>query len=119
WLAAIALLAVYGLALPLRRRPENAELAAAIEHHFPGLSERLTTAVEAAGPDGSVHGSPAFMALLIEETAAASARLRFADAIPLKTAGRLGATAAVVFVMFFWSGLYWPDWFAVRSQRFL
>src|SRR5437879_776274 len=77
WLAGTGLAAWRLVVRPWRGPVPAAELAARVERHFPGLSERLTTLVglhERAGPG---NGSRALMAVLAKEADQRTRRLNF------------------------------------------
>jgi hypothetical protein len=99
WSALAVSLTVFGLVVPLCRRLDPETIAAAVEEKFPTFGERLTTAVELSGETEPYHGSPAFIALLINETEARASRLDFLSAVPARLVWYLAAVAAAVLLL--------------------
>jgi hypothetical protein len=90
-----AVLAGFGLAACLRRRPDAEALAALIEEKYPELAERLTSTVELAEGRDDYHGSANLIALLRQETEEQSRSLDFGAAYPARGTARLAAAAGL------------------------
>src|SRR5262249_53351676 len=119
WIGIGAVVAVFGLILPVCRRIDPEALAALIEEKYPELGERLTTTVEVAGDPGVSHGSPALIALLAQDTEARTAGLDVFRAFPARAAARL-TTVGLVFVALLLSpALFWPTEYKGLAERFL
>jgi hypothetical protein len=119
WTVVGAALTFLALFLPLCRPLSPQALAGLIEERHPELGERLTSAVELAGNPGKHHGSPALVALLIEETETHTGRLNFLDAAPAGSALRLAAVAAVLFLAAGCFAFLWPRNSIELGRRFL
>lgn len=119
WLGLGAVVAGSCLLRPLARRLDPEALAAVIEEKYPDLGERLTSAVELAGGGDAYHGSPALISLLMEDAEKRTSGLDVWRAFPGRTAARLTAAAAVVFLMALSPALLWPERSAALGQRFL
>jgi len=72
-------------------------LAAAIEHEYPRLGERLTTAVEIAGSNDPANGSPELINIVIRDVDIRTAKLDLNRAAPVKAT--IGFAIACVVVM--------------------
>jgi hypothetical protein len=118
WLAAGVALLFFGLLIPLRRRIDVRALAAVIEQKYPDLGERLTSSVELADSDGNGHGSPVFIARLMEEAERQSSRLDFRSALPARRATSLSLLAAAVVALIVAPASVWPRQYAELAQRF-
>ena len=91
-------LLLVGLILPLLRRLDSADLAAAIEEKYPELGERLTSSVELCEHPDPGNGSPALIELLVRETEARTNPLDFKSAISSQGTTALGIVAAALLV---------------------
>ena len=118
WLILGAATLVAGLVIPLRRRLKLSDLAAAVEKQYPELAERLTTAVELAGTEDELHGSPAFIALLVSDTAQRTATMDFLPAINARGALVVGTAALAVCFLALAPALVWSNEYGLLSQRF-
>jgi hypothetical protein len=105
--------------VPLCRRIDAAALAAIIEEKYPDLGERLTSAVGLAGDSDEGHGSPLFIAMLLEETALRSERLDFRPAAPSYRAGVLAGLAIFTVMSIASPAFFWPERYGALAQRFL
>lgn len=105
--------------MPLCRRIGAAALAAVVEEKYPDLGERLTTAVGLADDSEEGHGSPFFMALLLEETAQRSERLDFRPAVPALRAGVLAGLACGTALLIVSPAFLWPAQYEELTHRFL
>jgi hypothetical protein len=118
WLAVGIAWLLRGVIVPLCRRIDAAALAAVIEEKFPDLGERLSSAVELADASTEGHGSPLFIALLLEETAVQSERLDFRSAAPARRVVVLATLAAAIVVLIAVPVLLWPQRYGELAQRF-
>ncbi len=118
WLAAGIGCLFFGLVLPLGRRTDLWALAAVIEQKYPELGERLTSSVELAGSDANGNGSPAFIALLMEEAERQSSRLDFRPAVPARRTALFSLLAAAAVLLIAVPAGVWPRQYAYLSQRF-
>src|SRR5208283_4992680 len=84
WLLLGAVVTLFGLVAPLCRRLDLEGLAALVEEKYPELNERLTTTVELAGKPNADYGSPALLALLVEQTERRTSGLNFWVAFPAR-----------------------------------
>src|SRR5262249_31839160 len=97
WFVIGAAALLVGVVLPLCRGLDRADIAAAIEQHYPELAERLTSTVELAGARDEFHGSPALIALLVSDTAQRTSRLDFLPAISARSTLLLAILAFAMF----------------------
>ena len=118
WLGGSAILSLMSVGLPLCRRIDMRDIAAAIEAKYPDLSERLTSAVELAEGFEPGHGSPLLIGLLLEEAAQRTQPLDFQPAIPRRHAAMAGAMAGTVLALCVAAALVWPNRFDERIRRF-
>jgi hypothetical protein len=119
WLGEGVVLGLLSLIVPLCRRLDAAALAAAIEEQYPQLGERLTSAVELAEASEEGHGSPTFIALLLDETMERSEPLDFRPAAPARrAAGRTLLASAILFSIAV-PAFVWPRQYSEQTQRFL
>jgi hypothetical protein len=118
WLMLGVVVLLVGLIIPLRRRLKLSDLAAAVEQQYPELAERLTTAVELAGTEDELHGSPAFIALLVSDTAQRTACLDFLPAISTRKTRVVGTAAGAICCLALSGALVWPSEYRILSQRF-
>lgn len=119
WAGVGIALGILVLFLPLCRPLSPQALAALIEERHPDLGERLTSAIEVASNPGKYHGSPALVALLIEEAETRTSQLNFLDAVPSGTTVRLAAVATVLFLAAGSCVLLWPRHSVELGRRFL
>src|SRR5208337_303166 len=84
---------------PLCRRLDLEGLAALVEEKYPELNERLTTTVELAGKPNADYGSPALLALLVEQTERRTSGLNFWVAFPARASTWLAGSAAAVLIL--------------------
>jgi hypothetical protein len=119
WLALGAFATVATVVVPLARSLRSEALAALIETKYPDLGERLTSAVELAGGADSAHGSPALIALLLQETDARTSRLDVFQAFPARFAAVLAGVAGLVTAAALSPALLWPQRYAQLGRRFL
>jgi hypothetical protein len=119
WVVLAILTAIYGLVIPVLESLDPEALAAIIEGRFPQLGERLTTTIELAGAEDEFHGSPTFMALLIDETEARTQRLNFLRAFPAGLTVWLAAGALVGILMASYLVFLRPERAWELSRRFL
>src|SRR5438093_6078809 len=89
WLGAAGTVTVFAVLIPMFRRIDRDAVAAVVEERYTDLSERLTSSVELASGEKEANGSPALIALLIEETSARTRSLDFAATIPAQKTLRL------------------------------
>jgi hypothetical protein len=108
-----------GLALPLCRRLDPADLAAVIEEKYPELGERLTSTVGLAGRRDGGHGSPALITLLVQDTEQRSRRLNFLPAISSRSARLCASFAAAAVVLAVAPAVAWPQQYVTLGKRFL
>jgi hypothetical protein len=118
WLGVSFLMLCFGVLLPQCRRLDAAAIAALIEQTYPELGERLTSSVELARTPSEGHGSPALIALLMEETAKQSHHLDFRPAVSARRAGVLTVLAACAVTLAEVPAFLWPDEYAELTQRF-
>ncbi len=118
WLGESAILSLISVGLPLCRRIDVRDIAAAIEAKYPDLGERLTSAVELAEGSEPGHGSPLLIGLLLEEAAQRSQTLDFQPAIPRRRAAMAGGLAGIVLATGVAAALVWPKRVDERIQRF-
>lgn len=121
WFAGVATLAAGGLVvlkrLAVGRGARALDLAAVVERAEPALAERLTGTVGLS--HGPAHGSPALIAALTEDAAAALASVDLRRVVPTAEAWRrlalgLGLAVSVAAVV----GL-WVDPFGLLARRLL
>jgi hypothetical protein len=110
--------ALFGLLLPLTRRLDAADIAAAVEEQYPDLGERLTTSVELADAADEYHGAPELIAGVVRDTDARTRRLNFLRAVSGKTARRLGIAAAALLLLVLCPAAVRPGQYADLTQRF-
>lgn len=86
------------LYLPLVYQPGDAELALRVQRRFPGLGDRLVSAVEFLGQseDDPLAGSAALRKTVIAEADAQSDRLDFVEAVDPRPSLRAGLAGAIV-----------------------
>jgi hypothetical protein len=118
WLG-VAGLGLLGWLAAVARRIAPKAVAARIEKCYPQLGERLTSAVELGSAGTKAHGSPAFIALLVEEAEKHSEGLPFARAVPAGRTKALAALAALVVLLAVSPALVWPGEFERLRGRFL
>ncbi len=111
--------AVFGLVLPQCRRLDPETLAAVVEEKYPDLGERLTSAVELAETTDQANGSPALIALLIEETETRTRRLDFSGAVPARHAWSFAAVAVTLLALVGAPAAVDPERFVGLGTRFL
>jgi hypothetical protein len=119
WTALGVLVALFGLVLPVLRSLDPAALAAVIEEKYPELGERLTSSVELAAAPDTYHGSPALIALLLEETEVRTRPLNFLSTVSPRRPLRAAAAAAVVLALAAIPGVLWQDRLTELAGRFL
>ena len=91
------------------------DLAALVERRYPALAERLTSSVELSRSAGLGSGSPALIALLLQETAAHAGNLAMHSVIPYRQLRRaVGLLAALVLLVLLPVGI-----FPTESGRYL
>jgi hypothetical protein len=111
-------LLLLGVLVPLRRRMDARALAAVIEQQYPDLRERLTSSVELAESNGRGHGSPGFIAQLMDEAERQSSQIDFRPALPARRPAILAVLAAVVVLLTLAPAFVWPRQYADLTQRF-
>ena len=119
WLVLGGWFILRGLARPMQRQPAAESIAAAVEEHFPGFAERLTTSVELVHLVDEFHGAPQLIARLMQETEIESQRLNFQEAFPAGRSARWCSAAGVVLLLVLSPALLWPDRYAELGRRFL
>lgn len=113
--AASALMAT----LVIWRRPlPRRHLAALVERRFPELGERLASTVELRKADDGLHGSPALIHWLGEETVQRAAPLDFRQAYSIRTSRKL-AGIALALVLLCVTPLIGSDSYARFGRRLL
>jgi hypothetical protein len=117
--AAAVLALLFGLILPLCRPPSAAALAALVEKHYPHLGERLTSAVELADTGKAAHGSPALIALLLEETEVRTRPLALAQVFPGRPAAVRCGAALTGLSLVLLPAFVWTDHYASFADRLL
>jgi hypothetical protein len=110
---------LFDLLLPLCRPLSPEALAAVIEEKYPDLGERLTSTVELAENADTPHGSPALIALLMQDTKLRADGLDFFQAVPAGGLGVLCVVSAFVLGIASAPALVWPRQYAELGQRFL
>jgi len=97
-LAGLGVVIVRRLVLPLREPLSDAVLATRVEERYPELADRLVSSLAFldAADDPDNEDSPALMRAVIEETAAITPRIRFADVAHARLSVRWAAGAATV-----------------------
>jgi hypothetical protein len=118
WLAVGIAWLARSVAVPLCRRIDASTLAAVIEEKYPDLGERLSSAVELVGKSAEGHGSPLFIALMLEETAARCEGLDFRSAVPARRAVIRASLAATMVLLLAAPALFWPQQYGEWAQRF-
>jgi len=118
WLVIGAAWLLRGVMTPLCQCIDATALAAVVEERFPDLGERLSSIVELAGASAEGHGSPLFIALLVNETAVQSERLDFRLAVPARRTAVLVTFAATTVLLIAAPVLFWPQQYSVLAQRF-
>lgn len=103
---------------PARRSATAAGLAAAVEEEYPDLDERLTSAVELADAD-NVHGSPAFVRLLLRETDQTAQPLDFKRAASPHAAEWLAAGTIAAVIALAAPAIFVPDYYVGLGRRLL
>lgn len=102
---------------PLSRVRADREVATLVERRYPALNERLLTTVEVA-PAGSAAGMSASMiGALARETAAASAGLRFAQAVPLGPHRNKYLAGAAALTLLAFHAVLWPGGLTTWARR--
>jgi hypothetical protein len=119
WIGMGAGLAIFGVLVPLCRRIDLDALAALIEVKYPDLGERLTSSVELTDDKHLANGSPALIALLIEETERRASPLDFLHAVPTRHTAWVAWAALVAFLAAAVAGISMPGRFAQLCERFL
>lgn len=119
FLGAVGYVALTRLVFPLLQPIPSATLAALVEERHPELAERLTTAVELVDRADPAQGSPALLALLLQETSARTAALDIPQVYPTRSTRWLswgsGALAAALLL----PALIQPSRFLELTQRLL
>ena len=105
---AVVAAVVKTLVLPLRRKPDNAQLARFVEEKHPGLEDRLTSAVELVKKAPSEHGP--FGILLIRDALDRTRRIRFDDLVN-RTRYNTFATLSGVFLAALLIAIYFSTFF--------
>lgn len=93
--AAVSVVSIRFLVVPLCARLDAAALAALIERSYPELGERLLSTVELAETQDSAYGSPALIALLQRETVDETRTMNFLRSYPVGALRWLAAAALV------------------------
>ena len=119
WIGLGVSAAIFSLLVPLCRRMDAEALAALVEHRYRDLGERLTSSVELSGEAGGANGSPALIALLVQETAARTGPLDFLDAVSARRTLHLVIVAALALAASGIVALARPREIGVLCERFL
>jgi hypothetical protein len=116
--AALGVVLSFGVLRALFRRLDPADLAAVIEQKYPELGERLTTSVELSRHADEGNGSPALIAILVQETEARTRPLDFGGVISGRSTGLLTTLAAIAFAGALAPAALAPGQYSRLAQRF-
>src|SRR5262245_41159908 len=119
WAGLGGFVALFGLILPVQRSLDPAALAAVIEEKYPDLGERLTSSVELSTTPDSYHGSPALIALLLEETEVRTRPLDFLCTVSSRRPVQVAVTAGVALLLTIVPAFVWPEQVRELGGRFL
>lgn len=119
WLALGGAIALITLIRPLFRPLDPADLACAIEDKHPELAERLTSSVELAQHTGEGNGSPALIALLVQETEARSRPVDFRAGLARRSTLALAGVASLVALAALAPAAVAPTQYGLLVKRFL
>jgi hypothetical protein len=107
------------LCLPIFRRLDDASLAAAVDQTYPGLNERLSTAVDLADHADLHHGTPAFIAMVVKDAEKAAGKLDFLAAVPGRAAKGFAVAAGGALVLLLSPAIAGPVEYGDLAHRFL
>ncbi|MFO0878427.1 MAG: hypothetical protein U0840_13900 [Gemmataceae bacterium] len=116
--AGLGLLLLTGLGRRVLQPLQDADLASLIESRYPELGERLTSSVELCDNPGVGSGSPALIALLVQETEARTSRLDLGRVISDRSTSFLMGLAALALLITLAPAAVAPAEYSYLAQRF-